>query len=247
VDDMLSGVDTVADAIILQNQLLSMMSRGCFSLRKWSFKCFNSAELLQRLPKDMVETSPTGTIDFTDQLCGTQERSVKCLGTIWNVNKDLFEFKVPLQPSSDRPITKRSILTQIARLFDPLGWLSPVIIVTKIDMQDLWKLKCNCDEPLPRHTQEQWSSFTSNLSNLAHIYIPRCIKPRNTLDIDIAGFCYSSEAAYAAAVYLCAYPSSEIPVISLVMARPELHPTSKSPFPVWNSVELIYWFSSSHQ
>jgi hypothetical protein len=63
VDDMLSGADSVADAIILQNQLLSMMSRGCFSLRKWSS---NSAELLQRLPMDMVETSPTGKIDFNN-------------------------------------------------------------------------------------------------------------------------------------------------------------------------------------
>lgn len=50
---------------------------------------------------------------------------------------DSFFFKVyPLEIKLG--YTKRQVLSTIARIFDPMGWLNPTVIVSKMVMQDVW-------------------------------------------------------------------------------------------------------------
>lgn len=42
--------------------------------------------------------------------------------------------------SRETSVTKRSILSDVAKIYDPLGWLAPVIIVAKLFIQELWLL-----------------------------------------------------------------------------------------------------------
>jgi hypothetical protein len=46
-------------------------------------------------------------------------------------------------------VTKRSISSVIARIYDPLGLLAPVIVRAKILLQRVWALKIDWDETLP--------------------------------------------------------------------------------------------------
>lgn len=48
-----------------------------------------------------------------------------------------------------QPVTKRFVLSRISRLFDPLGIVSPVVLVAKLLMQALWVRKLEWDEPIP--------------------------------------------------------------------------------------------------
>ena len=48
-------------------------------------------------------------------------------------------------------VTKRMLVSDIAQIFDVLGWLSPVTIKMKILLQRLWETKLNWDEPVPSH------------------------------------------------------------------------------------------------
>ncbi|KAG8233059.1 hypothetical protein J437_LFUL018480 [Ladona fulva] len=50
--------------------------------------------------------------------------------------------------NSQSVVTKRTILFQITKLFDPLGWLSPVLITAKILLQNSWILGLNWDTPI---------------------------------------------------------------------------------------------------
>lgn len=43
-------------------------------------------------------------------------------------------------------VTKRSILTQVAQIYDPLGWLGPSTVKAKIILQRLWQKKGSWDE-----------------------------------------------------------------------------------------------------
>ncbi|CAD6227941.1 GSCOCG00012021001-RA-CDS, partial [Cotesia congregata] len=68
------------------------------------------------------------------------EVSTKILGMYWSSHKDHFSFKHS-PPCSTQPYTKRAILSEIAQIFDPLGFLSPLIIQAKMFMQELWLVK----------------------------------------------------------------------------------------------------------
>ncbi|GFS38359.1 uncharacterized protein TNIN_392731 [Trichonephila inaurata madagascariensis] len=45
--------------------------------------------------------------------------------------------------------SKREVLSEIARVFDPLGLLSPCVVFMKILLQEPWKLNLEWDEPIP--------------------------------------------------------------------------------------------------
>ncbi|KAG7196819.1 hypothetical protein KM043_016604 [Ampulex compressa] len=60
----------------------------------------------------------------------------KVLKVVWSPTLNAFEFRFEPVPNSNG--MKRLVLSQIARLFDPLGWVAPVLIRSKLLMQDLW-------------------------------------------------------------------------------------------------------------
>ena len=56
------------------------------------------------------------------------------LGLRWSPQTDQFHFQVQVR-SNNGPVTKRAILGEVARLYDPLGWLAPVIVRAKVLLQ----------------------------------------------------------------------------------------------------------------
>ena len=58
----------------------------------------------------------------------------RTLGIQWNVDKDCFEFNVQLKQKEE---TRRDILSMMSSVFDPLGFLSPYILLAKLILQEL--------------------------------------------------------------------------------------------------------------
>ncbi|KAF8770994.1 hypothetical protein HNY73_018458 [Argiope bruennichi] len=113
---------------------------------------------------------------------------IKTLRIVWKAKTDCFT-------------TKRSVLSIIARLFDPLGLLGPVIIKAKIFMQQLWLLKIDWVKCFPRKKLMKWQEFVTSFTNLNDINIERCTVIPNTEVTELHGFYDSSEKAYGAAIY----------------------------------------------
>ena len=113
------------------------------------------------------------------------EREGRVLGLVWNCNTDEFRFKVkleflsPTDPSVHlKPkITKRRILSQVARIYDPIGFAASFIIRAKIGMQQLWKLGLNWDDELPCNVQEKWIQLFTEMKELDGIGFKRCLVP----------------------------------------------------------------------
>lgn len=59
----------------------------------------------------------------------------KTLGITWLPKEDVFVFKINQLYLSERPTTKRTILSDIAKLYDPLGLTGPVILTAKLILQ----------------------------------------------------------------------------------------------------------------
>jgi len=72
--------------------------------------------------------------DFRDL---NSESFAKTLGIRWNATSDEF-YLVPPPASIESTYTKRKVLSQIAKFFDPAGWLSPFIVRSKIVMPEIW-------------------------------------------------------------------------------------------------------------
>jgi hypothetical protein len=190
------------------SQLNSMMDRGGFSLRKWSSNC---PELLNSLPAELRESNTTTTINM--------DISVKTLGVHWNTHLDQFQFRIDHVIDPAMKYTKRKILLDISKIFDPLGWLSPVISSAKMMMQEVWKADIGWDELVTGTLLKEWLEFLSNLTQLSLITIPRCILPKTPSSIHVAGFCDASEKAYGVVGYTCAYFHNSKSVISIITAR----------------------------
>ena len=95
----------------------------------------------------------------------------------WNINKDFFHFDPePLFEASvrnDLPLTKRKFLKISAKLFDPVGYLSPLVVRVKMLFQELWKVKIGWDDPVPVAVAESWENFMCELNQVKGIKIRR--------------------------------------------------------------------------
>ncbi|XP_046737116.1 uncharacterized protein LOC124405893 [Diprion similis] len=126
---------------------------------------------------------------------------VKTLGLRWNPLRDELQYQVQV-PDISKRVTKRSILSTIAQIFDPLGLIGPTTIKTKIILQRLRLAKISWDESVPLDIHTLWTRYVGQLTSLRNIKIPRLVKPTNPTNIELHGFCDASEAAYGACIYL---------------------------------------------
>ncbi|KAI5636523.1 pao retrotransposon peptidase domain-containing protein [Phthorimaea operculella] len=187
MDDVVSGSDSIDSAVNLQRQLIGLLQKGCFDLRKW---CSNSPEFLDRLP-DSTKNIDSATVSLDE------DGSVKILGLAWNPHKDVFSYSV--RPLNDQ-VTKRVILSETARIFDPLGFLCPVIISAKILFQELWLAGVDWDAEVPDAIRQKWLCLAKEFPDLSKIQICRFV-PTKGCRVQLHGFCDSSEVAFAAVVY----------------------------------------------
>lgn len=220
VDDLLSGAYDVNEATVLQSQLRDLFSTGGFNLRKWAS---NHDEILQSIPLCDREIKTTHLIEF--------DETIKSLGIHWNPRSDQFTF----QNSLDKSVianTKRTILSEISKLFDPLGWLAPLVIRAKILMQQIWCLDLNWDDHLPPSILESWRIIRENLQTVEIISIPRSIAHiEKDHPIELHGFSDASTHAYAAVVYARIIQPDGLYKITLLAAKTKVSPIKQVTLP----------------
>jgi len=190
VDDLITGADTLQEAVKLKEEMAQLMREGKFELRKWS----------SNEPSLQHEQSVTGQGEFRVSDDKTSERHT--LGIIWNCTSDTFKFSYLTCTSTLENPTKRSILSRIASIFDPLGLLGPVTLVAKTIMQDMWRLKLDWDESMPLDLNTKWKRYEGELQFLRNLTIPRLVTTTSHhIRLELHGFADASETAYGACIY----------------------------------------------
>ena len=130
----------------------------------------------------------------------TESETLKVLGMKWDFKSDMFFINDPSFQSNC--VTKRSILSAIARIFDPCGFLSPVSIIGRILVQEAWEANMSWDDELPSDMQEKWFSFMDQMKDALSIPIPRWIGMKDLSDISVHCFTDASEKALGMVIYL---------------------------------------------
>ncbi|XP_075150927.1 uncharacterized protein LOC142225036 [Haematobia irritans] len=190
VDDVLAGSHDVHSSIRMKSQLVSALKSAGFSLRKWTS---NSKEFLASIPKEYLLNEEF--LEFEDS------SMAKTLGVRWNARSDCFYFSAKTLNNSTNP-TKRQVLSEISKLFDPAGWLCPYIVLAKLLMRDIWVSKIGWDEQLCPEDLRSWNLFVENYSQIGEMRIARWLNFTPGCDVQLHGFCDASERAYAAAIYI---------------------------------------------
>lgn len=220
VDDMMTGCQTVAEGLDLFTDLTKLMSSGCFELQKWMS---NDEQLLKKIDDKMKEPK--------DKLELKMDEIMKVLGLAWNRRKDEFEYSVNLPPLS-APITKRKVISDISRLFDPLGWLAPAIIIAKIFIQKIWVTGIEWDQELPPQLLSDWLEYRADLSNLTNYRVPRWMHTRTSdTTRELHGFSDASKDAYAAVVYIRIIGCNGQVHVNLVTSKTKVAPIKQVSIP----------------
>ena len=215
VDDGLTGADSIQEAIEMQTQLQALFSQAGFLLRKWKS---SEPAVLQHLSPELLESN-------TMHMISDPEEYTKTLGMEWNASTDNFRLTVADLPPLEN-VTKRLLISDIAKTFDVLGWFAPAIIKAKILFQRLWEQKVEWDDPVPQPIRDAWLQWRSELSLLADKSIPRCYFPKaaQITSLQLHGFCDASELAYAGVIYLRMTDSYRNIHVSLVMSKTKVAP-----------------------
>ncbi|XP_043467276.1 uncharacterized protein LOC122501682 [Leptopilina heterotoma] len=210
VDNVLTGGETISHTIQMRNELIEIMRRAGFNLRQWAS---NNEEIIRDIDKD------DKCVDFEFD----KEQTVKTLGITWDAKNDVIKYTVnPIE--SHLVKTKRNILSEIAKIFDPLGLLGPVILFAKQIMQEFWKLKLDWGELVPANIFTLWSRYCNQLPALKEVMFERRILISDFIKIELHGFSDSSERGYGACVYLRSFDENGKILVKLVYAKSRVAP-----------------------
>ena len=90
--------------------------------------CFNQNSLIQEEIQSYTYSVLGGKHDIND------EEEQKVLGILWNHKTDKLRVDMSkvVENARSPPLTKRSILSLVAQVFDPLGWITSVVILMNI-------------------------------------------------------------------------------------------------------------------
>ena len=183
MDNVITGANSVKEATDLYSQSKTIFNAASMNLREWMT---SSADVNNVIPEN-------------DRANGTD---IKVLGMTWNTANDTLAIRNSVKVKENTIVTKRSVLKEIASIYDPIGLLCPVILRGKVLMQSFWKKQLDWDDELDTAEQIEWSDIKSDLEGIGQVEIIRCIRNECESKYDLVCFCDASAVAYACAVYL---------------------------------------------
>ncbi|XP_063415856.1 uncharacterized protein LOC134697507 [Mytilus trossulus] len=210
VDNILSSICNKTQAVTYFKEARQLMLNAGFNLRSWTSNNENVRNLA--IKEDVLDT----------------DKEAKILGMRWNVETDELSYAKRVLPFVSSNITKREILKESSKIFDPLGFLSPVSIRAKILMQDLWKECYDWDEPLPENLQLQWMDLAKDIGIVTSMKLPRQYFTGNTNSRSLHVFVDASMKAYGAVAYMYLSKGHSA---ALVMAKTRVAPVKTLTLP----------------
>ena len=216
VDDVIHGADTVDEATDLKRNSIEIFADGGFQLHKWHSNVPSLGD---------EEENNDGEITYAKQKLGAGIQSTKILGLYWNKQDDELAVKIP---TSEHKNTKRGVLKFLASIYDPLGVISPIMLVGKCIFRELCETKHSWDEQIRHDLAVKWQKFKKCLP--AQATFPRAISDdREAITfVDLHAFGDASQEGTAAAVYAVIHKPSGVSQ-GLVAAKARLSKKSTIP------------------
>lgn len=208
MDDGLFGADDEKEAVELVDQLIQCLGSSGFELGKWAFNHKETfSQFLTHVTQNEVDIITEGSV----------------LGLKWNPDTD--ELFLKIQPGHTMEIiTKRQIVSEIARLYDPCGYIAPVIVSLKQIIQDIWCEGIKWDQTAPDNILRIWRTLHAQLSILSNIRVPRWLGSTMLSVNQLHGFCDASNIAYGCVLYLRSTKADGSIQVNIITSKSRIAP-----------------------
>ena len=224
VDDCMKSHPTVEEAIANAKEVRELLSKGGFRLTKW---ISNNLNVLESIPQE-ERAKCVKELDLTREVILPVERA---LGVRWCVDSDHFGFSVTL---TERPPTRRGILSIVSSIYDPLGLIAPVILPAKLILQDLTRRKLGWDDEIPPESLSKWEKWKEDLSKLTKFTIERNLMPPNfdvVIHSELHQFSDASQCTFGSVCYLRLTNDAGDHHCSFLMGKARLAPLKQITIP----------------
>ena len=223
VDNMLKAMDDESTCIELVRNVRLLCSAGGWRLNQWTS---NSKTVLESIPASEIDASIASLDLNKDEL--PIERA---LGIHWSMSEDSFFFKLSLK---EKPATRRGMLSLACSMYDPLGFISPVIVVSKMLLQSLCRDKLGWDEPIGEDEEAKWNTWLQDLPKLIQHRIRRNIAPPSfgkVIAWQLHHFADASQVGYGVVTYMRITNAKGDVHCTLIMSRARVAPLQGSTIP----------------
>ena len=161
IDDLIAGDATVEGAQQLKHHAVEIFNCAKFTLHKWHSN-------VPELKGDCINDEPL----FAKQQLGASSVCGKCklLRLKWDKVDDTLHVSLPSQPAT---LTKRGILADLAKVYDPLGLVSPAMLEGKQIYQEASEMRLSWDAPQTKGIAKRWLKWEKNAPD--DVYFPRSL------------------------------------------------------------------------
>ena len=225
VDDLMNSVSTKEEAMELSQAVEEILAKGGFNIKFWLFSG-------SRVEED--------------------EGVVQVLGVCWKPEDDLIGLQASLNFSPKKQgihllpdlkpneinlnipqkLTKRIVLAQTMRIYDPLGLISPFTLRGKILLRESWQLRLGWDDPLPQSLHDQWTQFFKEIGQIGFVWYPRVLKPEAHEGLPgLILFSDASDKAFGFVAYARWFCTDGIFRSRLIMSKSRIAPLTKRTTP----------------
>ena len=210
VDDLISGKPTVTEAQQLKQGAIEIFTDAKFTLHKWHS---NVAEL----EEDKGRTEDEGTF-AKQQLGRSNVKNGSMLGLPWDKREDKISVTIPKEGTI---ATKRGVLRDLARIYDPLGLVAPLTVKGKFLYREVCNEKVAWDAPLPQHLLRKWAQWKKELPPEVTVLRSLTLEQEEIKEIQLHAFGDASRDGVLATVYAVVRQNSGVNR-GLVTARARL-------------------------
>lgn len=174
MDDVLCSAATVDEAAEIISDVDRILESGRFLIKGWHSN--------ERSLETVAEGEKTTVLGLH------WDKQMDTLG----VNKLTWDLKSP---------TRRTILSNLSRIWDPLGMMSPILVEAKTALQRLWDTQVGWDDPIDSPEWDNWVERFSRIEAAMDEKTHRHMKDEGESS-HLHGFCDASPDAYGAAFWL---------------------------------------------
>ena len=235
VDDILDSTNSKEESVVLQQGIDEILRKGGFKVKAW----IHSGE------------SPTSSAADVNLPNAIKPEEVRALGLGYDVKEDKLYItsavnfskkmqRMHLGPNLEesqvddalpQDLTKRIVLTQMMKLFDPIGLACPFKMKGAILFRKTWQKAVNSDgkpmdwdDPLPSGLRVEWLEQFQMMTILPSVKFERSLTVEGGQKPVLITFSDGSDNAYGAIAYVRWEVPYENPQVRLVEAKGKLCP-----------------------